>query len=370
MFKGRKIKKLFKELELNLNNHNFDDALIIVDEILSMDENNQKALYKKALILYNKLEYVESINVLDYLLSINSCIDVFLLKGIIYFNLDDYEKSLFFYKKAGTLFDLNRFNEELYFFIEQSSLLDGGITSNIFICLCNIILDNVDIIEVRLLKAYVLSEIQRNEDALNNVNYILIKDPNNERALDIKASSLIKLKDFRTALIIAEKGLNLNPDNTRFMYIKANVLFELGSLEESEKLCKKCILGDSLSSYYLLSEIYFKQSKYDLALENINILLDKFKTDPDLNSKENFSYEYYWFKSLILLKLNDFEESNKIIDCLIEKEESAKNYCLKAKILYEMDDYENALMFVNKALDLKPDCREAIQLKENLINSS
>ena len=75
-------------------------------------------------------------------------------------------------------------------------------------------------------------------------------------------------------------------------------------------------------------------------------------------------------KSLVLLKLNQFDEASQIIDCLLEKDESAKNYCLKAKILYEMDDYENALMFVNKALDLKPDCREAIQLKENLINSS
>jgi len=370
MFKNRKINKLFNNANKKLSESNFEEALSFYDDILNLDENNFKALYKKA-YLFNLIgNYDEALECCEKITNIKNCIDVFLLKGRIYFNLDDYEKSLFFYKKAGTLFDLNRFNEELYFFIEQSSLLDGGITSNIFICLCNIILDNVDIIEVRLLKAYVLSEIQRNEDALNNVNYILIKDPNNERALDIKASSLIKLKDFRTALIIAEKGLNLNPDNTRFMYIKANILFELGSLEESEKLCKKCILGDSLSSYYLLSEIYFKQSKYDLALENINILLDKFKTDPDLNSKENFSYEYYWFKSLILLKLNDFEESNKIIDCLIEKEESAKNYCLKAKILYVMDDYENALMFVNKALDLKPDCREAIQLKENLINSS
>ena len=73
-----------------------------------------------------------------------------------------------------------------------------------------------------------------------------------------------------------------------------------------------------------------------------------------------------WYDAYILYNLDKFEESNKIIDCLIEKEESAKNYCLKAKILYEMDDYENALMFVNKALDLKPDCKQAIELKEKI----
>ena len=64
--------------------------------------------------------------------------------------------------------------------------------------------------------------------------------------------------------------------------------------------------------------------------------------------------------------MSQFDEANKIIDCLLEQEESAKNYCLKAKILYEMGDYENAITFVNKALDLKPDCKEAIELKKEL----
>ena len=32
----------------------------------------------------------------------------------------------------------------------------------------------------------------------------------------------------------------------------------------------------------------------------------------------------------------------------------------------EMGDYENAITFVNKALDLKPDCKEAIELKKEL----
>ena len=130
MFKGRKIKKLFKELELNLNNHNFDDALIIVDEILSMDENNQKALYKKALILYNKLEYVESINVLDYLLSINSCSNALLLKGRIYLELDRFDEGFKFYEKFlknNSDFSLF-FNEISYFsFFEDKSKKKRGI---------------------------------------------------------------------------------------------------------------------------------------------------------------------------------------------------------------------------------------------------
>ena len=146
--------------------------------------------------------------------------------------------------------------------------------------------------------------------------------------------------------------------------------YELSNYVESEKLCDKFNSLDDFGNYYLLSKIKYKKGDYALALKNIDIAIEKFFENPIFDDKTEFSYVYYWYKALILSKLSQFDEANKIIDCLLEKEESAKKYCLKAKILYEMGDYENALMFVNKALDLKPDCREAIQLKENLINSS
>ena len=64
--------------------------------------------------------------------------------------------------------------------------------------------------------------------------------------------------------------------------------------------------------------------------------------------------------------MEEFEESNKIIDCLIDKEENAKYYCLKAKILYEMNDYEASLKFVNRTLDLDSNCSHAKDLKEKI----
>ena len=51
MFNKRKINKLFKAVDLELNNNNFDKALIFVNNSLSLDENNFNALYKKAVIL-------------------------------------------------------------------------------------------------------------------------------------------------------------------------------------------------------------------------------------------------------------------------------------------------------------------------------
>ena len=60
------------------------------------------------------------------------------------------------------------------------------------------------------------------------------------------------------------------------------------------------------------------------------------------------------------------KKTDEIMDCLIEKEEDAKYYCLKAKILYEMNDYEASLKFVDKTLDLDSNCSHAKSLKKQI----
>ena len=79
------------------------------------------------------------------------------------------------------------------------------------------------------------------------------------------------------------------------------------------------------------------------------------------------SYNQFLLKSLILYNLKEFDEANAICDCLIEKEpENAKNYCLKAMILFEEEKYEESLDFIQKTLNLNSDCEEAIELKEKI----
>ena len=366
MFNKRKINKLFKAVDLELNNKNFDKALIFVNNILSLDENNFNALYKKAVILYNKGEYDESLSLLDNLLSMDYSIDSLLLKGRIYCSLGDYRNSLNSYKDASENFDFIKFNQEMIYYAEHPSLFDGGIYTKIFLNLCNIILDNEDIIEVRLFKSYVLSENNRNEDALNNINYILLRDPNNEKAIALKSSILLKINELDDATVLIEEGLNLNPNNLQLVECKARLLYENGKYDEAEKLCNQFNLQDEFGNYYLLSKIKYKKKDYVSALYNINKALDKFFESPYFEDKKDFSYSYHWYKSLILLKMEEFEESNKIIDCLIDKEENVKYYCLKAKILYEMNDYEASLKFVNKTLDLDSNCSHAKSLKEKI----
>ena len=229
MFKGRKIKKLFKELELNLNNHNFDDALIIVDEILSMDENNQKALYKKALILYNKLEYVESINVLDYLLSINSCSNALLLKGRIYLELDRFDEGFKFYEKfLKNNSDFSLFFNEISYF----SFFEDKSKKNAALDLCNLYLEKYDSYEIKVWKSQLLFRLNLFEDALFTLENLINYKGDDEYLYLIKCNVLLKLGKYDEVLDFSEKSFKLY-NNYGFLYDNAEALF---SLEEYSPL--------------------------------------------------------------------------------------------------------------------------------------
>ncbi len=366
MLKNRKIKKLLRMLDLEFNNKNYDHAINIANDILTLDKNNINVLYKKALILFNKKEYEESLLVLEYLLAIGWCIDALLLKGRVYSYLNDYENSLNSYKEASLHFDFLKFNKEMIYYAENPFLFDEGVFTKIFFDLCNIILDNEDIIEVRLFKAYVLSQINRNDDALKNINYILVKDSNNEKALSLKSSILIKLSQYDDALTLINNSLKLNPNNIQFLDNKANLFYQLGEYDKAEELCTEYNLKDSFGNYQLLARIKYKKEDYISALENIDIALDKFYQNPYFEDRFEFAYVYYRLKSLILLKQGELDKSYKIVDCLIQNEENAKNYCLKSMILFEEGKYGESLGLIQKTLDLNPDCEEAIELKNKI----
>ena len=174
------------------------------------------------------------------------------------------------------------------------------------------------------------------EDALFTLENLINYKGDDEYLYLIKCNVLLKLGKYDEVLDFSEKSFKLY-NNYGFLYDNAEALFSLEEYGSSIEICKK-ILNSQNKIYhncakFLMAKIYFAKENYEKSLIEIN-------------------------NAILLLR--------SIVDCLLEKEESAKNYCLKAKILYEMDDYENALMFVNKALDLKPDCKQAIELKEKI----
>ena len=386
MLESFKIKVLLKKADSLFNQEKYDDSLIYYEKILSLNNNHIKSLYRKAYIFYINKKYDDALIILFNILEETKCGDALLLIGRIYFFKDSIDKSLFYYNVFldEEIIDSSKYFEEIkyfsdlklkyisdsyeYFFQYSINLID------LYLQRYDFIDSDVTLIEALSRKSHILFYLNKFEESLDNANQVIKLIPESSLGYFLKSINFLKLKNYEDSLIYIDYALDLDDDETILNQTKAEILYYLkdfeGSLNYLNLVCSK---KDITDSYFFISKINIINNNFNNALKNINkaIKIEK-KSYSDL--KNNYSLVYYdhdyfnlfWHKSLILSKLNQFDEASKIIDCLLEKEESAKNYCLKSMILFEMDDYENALMFVNKALGLKPDCKQAIELKEKI----
>lgn len=381
MLESFKIKVLLKKADSLFNQEKYDDSLIYYEKILSLNNNHIKSLYRKAYIFYIWKYYEKSINTLKLIHNLTDFEDALLLLGRINLINGNYDDGIHYYNLSlnENIFNLSGYIEEILFFSGDWKFKYTSANYNEYsqysLDLCDLCINKYDDKGTKIWKSYKLYSLGHFKESLKCIDEVLSTGYSDSNCFFIKSENLLNLKKYEDALIFCEKGLHMDSNDNLLNITKGKILYFLKNYEESFKYLSN--FNNNSESEIFLSKLESKRKNFNSALEHINkaIFLEqenflKLKEEFHIINYGNDYYDLFWHKSLILYNLDKFEESNKIIDCLIEKEESAKNYCLKAKILYEMGDYENALMFVNKALDLKPDCREAIQLKENLINSS
>ena len=349
MFTKRKIKKLKNQLDSYYIHKNFDLALSYCDMILNMDSKDSYALFIKARIL--------------------------VLQGNISEGMSYYKESL-----ETEDFDIYKWIDEVSFYMDGDIYSDNYQLLNrneISLRLCEICLEkyNNDIF-FSTYKSQALDNLGRFEESLKAISLNLTPDDGEVYFFQClgQCFPLSNLNRWEDVLEVSSNGLIMKPEDSSLISFKAKALYYLNRFDESEGFFNKYLqLTNYSRAYNFLSKIEFKRKNYKKSLKLINDAI-KLSKEEQLSLEESnvlieddgvYDNDYY-MKSLVLLKLNQFDEASQIIDCLLEKDESAKNYCLKSMILYEMDDYENALMFVNKALGLKPDCKQAIELKEKI----
>ena len=379
MLESFKIKVLLKKADSLFNQEKYDDSLIYYEKILSLDNNHIKSLYKKALVFYLKDSYKESLKTLESIYEFDNCEEALLLMGRISFLIGEYENAINYYKLSldVNIFKYGKYVDEFLFFGDvkykyvSSNYLEF---SNFSLDLCDLLLEKFEDEDTKLWKAYKLHSLGRNEESLELLDNLNDVSFNNPLFYFLKSSIFLDWGMYEQSLKYSEKALYLDSNDVLSILVKAKDLYYLGNFKDALYYFNKANLIEDISdSYLFISKINIKEENWIISLENINkaIMFEKKYND---SLKKEFSivyngkdfYDLFFYKSLILFKLKRFHDANDICDCLLEKEESAKNYCLKSMILYEMDDYENALMFVNKALDLKPDCKQAIELKEKI----
>ena len=343
MLNNFKIRKLLQKLDYSMNNNNLKDASNICDQILFIDSSNPQALFFKARIL--------------------------VLQNNVDGGMDYYYKAL-----QTDYFDVSKWVDEVMYYG------DGDIDSNCYqsenrdeICLelSSLCLDKYQKnISLSIYKSQSLCNLGKYEESLDSITLGFTPEDGELYLFQClgQCFPLNDLERWDDLLIASSNGLNINPEDPSLNYFKGLSLYYLGRINESEGFFNKyLLLTNNSKAYYYLSKIEFKRNSFKKALKLINQTIEISEKEQLESEDAGINDCDYFLKSLILYKLRKFDEAIRICDCLIEKEpENAKNHCLKAMILFEEGDYEESLGFIQKALDLNPDCEDAIELKDKI----
>lgn len=310
----------------------YEDALESINTALKLDDDNHQYHYLKCLILKEKKMYNNALK------SINVALDL---------NPDDFT---YLVTKGEILSELSEFDDAIVYFEEAFRLhpFDDSIKWHIYFCY--------------YLKSKSLYEKGCFEEALENFDIYLENTPisyteDNDRFY--KGRLLEKVNRFDEAMEIYDNAFE----------------YKLSCLEhKAEYLFNKQCVKESFECYKLVLENYFY---YKNNHNWENIWYEKFLNNciANYNSNDFFKHIFeinldsrdYWIEKIKFLhKLHDYDKALQYCDELLKlKNDDADVLLLKSTIYYWIDDQENCIMYLDKALIANPENEELIKIKFN-----
>ena len=411
---------------------NYNRAIDLYNELIDKYPYDENILYKKGLCLEKMEQYKDAIKTFDQSLIINNTnIDCLYHKGYCFDRLGTKREAMkcfnevINYKnnkyveeclllKAKILLDEERYDEALkelngilrlypknnaaiYFYIGYINSKKGEHQEAINNYLkCIEINDKDKIFYYNLGLSYL--EINNLEQSLDYLNKSFELDNSFIPGLLKSGEVLLKLKRYDESILVFDKILNNEKENNNKLALlrKGDALFMKQSFEEALKNYEKVLALDEENEEALigagickrkLMEIDEAINYYDKALEmnydNVNIIYNKaialsFKENNDeannlLIKAKNIKESEDIYFSLLLNNLNDkkYSQVNEIFDNYIKNNNKITNpgiYNIKAQTLYEEEKYEEALNYVEKALEINPDYNYAFNTKANILD--
>ncbi|MCL2687045.1 MAG: tetratricopeptide repeat protein [Methanobrevibacter sp.] len=210
--------------------------------------------------------------------------------------------------------------------------------------------------DAQILKAYILNNIGKYEEALEYYNEIL-KNSYNDEGFKGKIKSLIYLDRENEALNLIDDSLKNNKNNLRLIQLKANVLRNICEFEKALKCINKILSEDKNNSeaLYTKSSLLNDLGRYSEVLDTLNNYLASIDTD------DKYSKSLYWYiKGAICVNFNK-EKSLEAYEKSLSLNFHIQVLMNKIRILKDLDRLEEckkcsktALEFVNDELRLNP----------------
>lgn len=184
------------------------------------------------------------------------------------------------------------------------------------------------------------------EEALPYLDNILKSDPQHFSALYTKAAAFNKIGKYEESMELTDKILKKNPENEYAMNLKSNSLIKLEKYDEAMEIIDK---------------ILKKNSKNEIALANKALTLSKQGNYQD----SIMYYEKALEKMSTKMKL---KFNGRFIRTIISPSQLAGVWFEKGKAHQELQQYKKALECYNKALNIYPDSKEAVNSKDEVTN--
>lgn len=295
----------------NGDDSKLEEGLRIVERMLQMNPFNKEALIYKALALSAVNKPNEAI------LCLNHVIKSFPSYHLGYLN------------KGSALFSLHKYQEALECFNKAIELEpnDAQIYHN---------------------KGNCQSSLGHLEESLNSYAYASKLEPRNPKYLNSQGVCLYEMKMYKRAEELFEKASQINPRTCDYHFNKGNCFLELKKYEEALNCFTKASLINPLNC-----EIMKQKGKCLRLLNNIKKAIEEFSAALKICPHDCESY--FNIAEMYTYNLKDFAQGIKYFDKILKLESKNRQaYLQKGDCHMMLQQYEEAIGVYDKACEISP----------------
>ncbi|MFX1387874.1 MAG: tetratricopeptide repeat protein, partial [Promethearchaeota archaeon] len=329
LFSDIKLEKLFEEAKSTMKRKNFDGALEKIEKKVELDPENIDLIFLKGLFLSISNRHQESIRFLENQFKDHqnkNDEDLFIpynhLMIYNYLTLAEFDRALEISERMREVYPDHPLSVISRAFVNGYKIIYKVNTDKVIV---DQVLDDID-------HAISIEESKKNVAIYYH----------------FKCYVLLRLDKFEEALEAIDVALSLNPKDLSIHFMKYNILYDYGKIDETLELIDEGIKLFPEKKSKLLTHkayVYKKKKNYEKGLEIVDELWESNSNDFDaLNNKV-----YY---HLYLGQKEEAIKAGKLLTKL--NPEDGNFHDSYGEALTEIGDYKEAIRILQKALELEP----------------
>lgn len=214
-----------------------------------------------------------------------------------------------------------------------------------YVTVCDALNNYKDNYELHFLKADILEELEKYEEALEQYDRAIEINGRDFSAYNNKAYILNKLRNYKEALHCANTAIELEPNAAHSYKNKAAALLGLELYEDCLETCE-----EALNRYAYFTEVYIIKMQAFIDINLMDEALEVFNRAISFGLKDS---KLYYEKARALMYLKKYDEAIQNCNQAMEEDEAKADYhYIKALCFYYKEAYEEAKKGFERVIEL------------------